>query len=354
MKPGIAIVPLLVFALQPSAGSSAPAPAVSERGFVQGPRLSALESRLFELTNGERRKFGLPPLRLSPELAAAARRHSSDMAGRNVLSHNSSTGGLLQDRLTEAGIYYAAAGENIANTSIPEAELINRSFLASPEHRKNILDPEYDTIGIGAVQSRRGSFFVTEDFIARLEVTDTQESTRKARQLIQEIRRQQSVSPLAWNKKAGALAREMAQARAAGRKMPAVPASLGEATVLTVMTPRLADLEKQASEIGRPVYWEAGLGLAFTRTREDPGGAYFVVLVLLPETRHPGLTDRGRNTYSPLPRQSALEEHFGQAEPSHVAASAGADHLPFYLTANYSSQSRGFRRGAHRVMVVVE
>ena len=37
------------------------------------------------------------------------------------------------------------------------------------------------------------------------------------------------------------------------------------------------------------------------------------------------------NTYSPLPRQSALEERSGQAEPSHVAASAGADHLPSWL-----------------------
>lgn len=330
MNPRIAIVSLLVFTLQPSAGSSAPALAAAKRGLVQGPGLSALESRLFELTNGERRKFGLPPLRLSTELAAVARRHSSDMAGRNILSHNSSTGGSLEDRLTAAGIYYAGAGENIASTSAAEAELINRSFLTSPEHRKNILNTGYDTIGIGAVWSRRGICFVTEDFIAGLEIPDIEQSTRTAVRLIQEIREKRSAPPLVWDRKAGALAREMAQARAAGRKVPAVPASLGEANVLTVMTPRLEDLKKQASEIGRPVYREAGLGLAFARTREDPGGAYFIVLILLPEIRYLELTDRERND---VVRDPAL-------------TGVGLK-IVFEKT-------RDFPRGAFRVTVVVE
>jgi uncharacterized protein YkwD len=277
---GIGLGCCLLFSLWASPSSAAQHRGDQTRVVTQDPRLAALESRLFELTNAERQKFGLPPLRLSSELVALARRHSADMAAHNELSHDSSTGESLEDRLVGAGFYFSGGGENVARSGSDAAELINRSLMASPEHRKNILDPDFDTIGIGAVLGPGGVFFVTEDFIVRLEVLDKEQSNQQADLRIQEIRRKRSVLPLVWDKKASALAQEMAQARAAGRDLPAIPSSFGELHVLLVVSPRFENLDEHADEIGRPVYREGGLGVAFSRSREDPGGAYFIVLIL--------------------------------------------------------------------------
>lgn len=57
------------------------------------PRVSApqpsnnIVKRVLELTNIERSKAGLPPLRLNPQLTAAAQAHSENMARSKSISH---------------------------------------------------------------------------------------------------------------------------------------------------------------------------------------------------------------------------------------------------------------------------
>lgn len=48
--------------------------------------------RIVELTNTQRRQAGLPELRFNPVLAAAAQKHSVDMALEDFFSHNSPDG----------------------------------------------------------------------------------------------------------------------------------------------------------------------------------------------------------------------------------------------------------------------
>jgi len=277
---GIALGCSLLFSLW--ASSSAPQRPEQTRALIRDPRLGALESRLFQLTNAERNEIGLPPLRLSSELAALARRHSADMAARNELSHTSSSGESLEDRLVGARFYFSGGGENVARSDTDAADLINRSLMASPEHRKNILAPDFDTLGIGAVLRQDGVFYVTEDFIVRLVALDNEQANRQASLRIQEIRRGRSVPPLIWDRRASALAQEIAQARAAGRDLPEIPRSSGELRVILLVSPRFEDLKVHAREIGRPFYREGGLGVAFSRSRENPGGAYVIVMVLIP------------------------------------------------------------------------
>lgn len=48
--------------------------------------------RIVELTNAQRRSSGLPELRFNPVLAAAAQKHSTDMALEDFFSHKSPNG----------------------------------------------------------------------------------------------------------------------------------------------------------------------------------------------------------------------------------------------------------------------
>lgn len=105
--------------------------------------------------NGARAAAGLPGLAAGAELTAVAAAHSQQMAVAGIIFHNA-------DLAAEAPSTWRTLGENVGRG--PTCEDIARAFLASPEHRVNILNPQFDSVGIGAALSGR-VMFVTEDFM---------------------------------------------------------------------------------------------------------------------------------------------------------------------------------------------
>lgn len=284
---------LLVLSLPAAAESTAPVGRPAARAGTQA--LEAMESRLFVLTNRERQTHGLSPFRLAAELTDLARRHSADMARRRRLSHRSSNGESYEDRLVGEGLFFSAGGENVARGWPEAAEEIHASLMASPEHRANILSPAYDTIGIGAAIGDDGACFITQDFLKPIGVFTPEELKRKAVLKAQDIRASRAVPPLLWDNEAEALAEKLAQARAEGRELPVIPDSLGEVAAIFVVGPAFDDLETQADEIGRPDCREGGLGITFGRDKDHRGGAYFMVLLLLPENPYVEKSERERH-----------------------------------------------------------
>ena len=107
------------------------------------------EKKMFALVNEERVKQGIRPLVWEESLAVVGRKHSRDMFSRGYFSHYSPEGKDVGDRLTEAGISYTLAGENLALA--PSLIRAHDGLITSPGHRRNILDPVFGHIGIGAV-----------------------------------------------------------------------------------------------------------------------------------------------------------------------------------------------------------
>jgi uncharacterized protein YkwD len=129
---------------------------------------SSSELNVLAAVNSTRAAYGLQPLRLDSTLRNAARSHSIDMLRRNYFAH-----GDFGARMAAFHIQGRTAGENLAWGTGPfgRAGTIVREWLASPEHRANLLRPGYARIGIGLV---RGSFLgnggatvVTADFAGR-------------------------------------------------------------------------------------------------------------------------------------------------------------------------------------------
>ena len=77
------------------------------------------------------------------------------MAAREKISHNP------RFRYQVSGWWLL--GENVGWTN-SSVEYLHRSFMKSPEHRRNILDPRFTSIGVGEAVSRDGRIFVAEDF----------------------------------------------------------------------------------------------------------------------------------------------------------------------------------------------
>jgi len=123
------------------------------------------ESDVIDLVNVEREARGLHPLAYDYRLAAAARDHSEDMGVQDYFSHTSLDGRTAGDRITDAGYYYNAYGENIA-AGQATPEIVINSWMASSGHRANILNPNFCDIGVGYVYVSGSTYrhYWTQDF----------------------------------------------------------------------------------------------------------------------------------------------------------------------------------------------
>jgi uncharacterized protein YkwD len=133
------------------------------------PQTFNAERALLEDANRERVAQGLSPLRWNANLAAAAHAHALLMAQHNTLSHQFSGEAPLQDRARSAGARFTEVAENVAEG--PSAEMIHASWMHSPPHRANLLDPELTDIGIaiavgapGPGSGRSPMLFAAQDF----------------------------------------------------------------------------------------------------------------------------------------------------------------------------------------------
>lgn len=111
----------------------------------------AAEQRMLELVNQERARQGLPPLVMDEALREVARRHSEEMFRLSYFAHTSPVTGSPADRLNAAGIRYTVAGENLAYA--PAVQVAHDGLMNSPDHRKNILSPDFSRVGIGVIQA---------------------------------------------------------------------------------------------------------------------------------------------------------------------------------------------------------
>jgi len=120
------------------------------------------EIALAGMINAERAAAGLAPLAIDGRLFDSARSWSAVQAAAGDLSHDASF--FAGDRPGGAG----AVAENVAyNTS---AATIHARLMQSPAHRANILNPAFNSVGVGEVVSADGRIFVTERF-ARIDAS---------------------------------------------------------------------------------------------------------------------------------------------------------------------------------------
>ena len=121
-----------------------------------------LEARMLELVNKERMAVGLKPLAPDLELTEVARRHSVDMFARGYFAHDTPEGRDPFERMREANVRFATAGENLALA--PTVQVAHRGLMNSPGHRANILHPQFGRVGIGIMDGGIRGLMITQDF----------------------------------------------------------------------------------------------------------------------------------------------------------------------------------------------
>ncbi|MFD7878123.1 CAP domain-containing protein [Streptomyces sp. NPDC059766] len=119
------------------------------------------EAEVLKLVNEERAKVGCSALTASGSLTQLAEAFSEDMAQRNFFDHTDPDGATPWDRAAKAGIS-SLGGENIARGQT-DAEAVMEAWMNSPGHRANILNCDFNTLGVG-VHFGEGGPWWTQDF----------------------------------------------------------------------------------------------------------------------------------------------------------------------------------------------
>ncbi|MGW4884000.1 CAP domain-containing protein [Streptomyces murinus] len=122
---------------------------------------AAAEAEVLKLVNDERAKAGCSALSANSALTNLAESFSDDMAARGFFSDTDPDGKSPWDRATAAGVTGLGA-ENIARGPADPAAVV-KAWMASPEHRANILNCDFHTLGVG-VHFGAGGPWWTEEF----------------------------------------------------------------------------------------------------------------------------------------------------------------------------------------------
>ena len=149
-------------------------------GVEEAPDFAALERYMLELINTDREASGLDTVEWDDLAARAGRLHALEMARFNYLSHWNRAGygpeirfGLMGGMQVVQENVYAFYQRYDTGEPLPIAEWdwfeivrdAQESFMQSPGHRANILDPHHTHVGIGiAFNPSEGEFRLAQEF----------------------------------------------------------------------------------------------------------------------------------------------------------------------------------------------
>jgi len=125
------------------------------------------EIEILDRVNEVRAERHLSGLRNDPELAKVALAHAQDMAKQGYLDHVNKSGRNPLERVQDAGIDgFRLLAENIGSTSQEGSRvaLLMDNWLDSPIHRENLLNPAFNTSGIGVATRPDGTTIAVQLF----------------------------------------------------------------------------------------------------------------------------------------------------------------------------------------------
>ena len=120
--------------------------------------------QIVDLINDERAAVGVSPLETADILFEIAQFKCEDMAANDYFDHVSPIHGDLEALFNQFGIDFHIIGENIAMGHMTPRHVM-RDWMDSKGHRDNILDPDYEYIGVGLAFDEFGTTYWSQTFL---------------------------------------------------------------------------------------------------------------------------------------------------------------------------------------------
>jgi len=151
---------------QPVAETPPPTPAPPVARAAPPVRsLSTIIDTVFLLTNRERARASLTPLRRNADLTRVAQLQAEQMAAAGKLAHEvpGSRYPTLASRMKLIGYQYRSVGENVAEGYTSGAALM-AGWMTSAPHRANLMSVRYTETGVGMARSKSGRTYTAQVF----------------------------------------------------------------------------------------------------------------------------------------------------------------------------------------------
>jgi uncharacterized protein YkwD len=137
------------------------------------PDLAKVAELIADKTNAFRKKEGRGPVKADAKLVATADYFAGYMARTTEYGHTAD-GKRPSQRVKEHGYDYAVIDENIAYvydsrgfTTEQLAEKLFEGWKHSPEHRKNMLDPDATDIAVAVAHSDKNGYYYADQLFGR-------------------------------------------------------------------------------------------------------------------------------------------------------------------------------------------
>lgn len=298
----IEIAGLLLVAVLPAAAQE-PAPAPEPAAVAPGPTAA---DRFLEALNRERERLGLPALRGSEALAAAAQTHADDMVEKGYRSLTSPEGLTIDDWVDETGYQAQVLGEKVSGGWLRPGALVEGWAKYPDEHRASVFHPEVLELGVGEARYDGTPLYVlvlgrsqVEDHAARAaaarageeagleglaaEVADLEAARERAVAEINRARKEAGLAELRRVPPLDRVALELATARASGQEIED-RRSHGQRLVARLQYERY---------VVRPVPGLEELAAQGRLSAEDAAGVWLENEGDCDVVLHPGFTDIG-------------------------------------------------------------
>lgn len=117
---------------------------------ILGIATNITKDEIIKLTNQERAKNNLPPLKENSLLDQVAELKAKNMVEKNYWAHFAPDGTSPWYFFNKAGYDYSYAGENLAK-NFDTSQQVVQAWMNSPSHRENVLGSNYSEIGIALI-----------------------------------------------------------------------------------------------------------------------------------------------------------------------------------------------------------
>lgn len=107
---------------------------------------------VIEWTNTQRKNNGLSPLKENLKLDLSAEIKVDDMFKNQYFAHESPSGAGVGDLAKTIGYDFIVIGENLALGNFENDEALVQAWMDSPGHRENILNKNYQEIGVAVMK----------------------------------------------------------------------------------------------------------------------------------------------------------------------------------------------------------
>jgi uncharacterized protein YkwD len=251
--------------------SDATVPAVSQPAASDPVFDAQAAHELLRFVNQARAQAGLEALVLDETLSRAAQAHGREMLERGQLSHQFPGEADLLVRLGQSGTHFNRAGENVAFDY--SVQHVHQALMASDSHRRNLLDPSFNAVGIAVVWTRC-QMYVVQDFAHQLPTYEAGQAEDLIAEKVATLRTQTRLPRLNRLKNPN-----LSGACSSGKARPNRAALASARYVLSYTNAEPQALPPSAGNvIGNGQMKDFSVGACYARTEKNPNGAYFVTM----------------------------------------------------------------------------